>query len=93
VCFVLVRLKHAGLPQLATPRRGFRYDVTFLPIDKAIFQILKILVGGFFPTIQQCGVLEKTRNNKICYFHGGCFIFVRNQWTNDCTTIKEGIAK
>jgi hypothetical protein len=38
-------------------------------------------------------VLEKTRNNKICYFHGGCFIFVRNQWTNDCTTIEEGIAE
>jgi hypothetical protein len=90
----LVRLKHAGLPQLAIFRKGFRYDVTFLPIDKAIFQILKILVGGFFHyhlTVR--GVLEKTRNNKICYFHGGCFIFVRNQWTNDCTTIEEGIAE
>jgi len=39
-----------GLPQHATPRRGFESDVTSSPIDTKLFQILKILVGGFFTT-------------------------------------------
>jgi hypothetical protein len=68
-----------GLPQHATPRRGFESDVTHSPIDTIVFQILKILVGGFFPITTWGGASTKNRNNKICYFHGGCFIFVRNQ--------------
>ena len=30
-------------------RRGFLHDVTYSPINTKLFQILKILVGGFFP--------------------------------------------
>jgi hypothetical protein len=58
---------------------GFLLEVTHPPINTIVFQILKILVGGFFPIPQPGGVLTKTRNNKICYFGGGCFIFVINQ--------------
>jgi hypothetical protein len=74
---------------LPNSRRGFLDDVTYSPIDTIVFQILKILVGGFFPIPQPGGGSLKNRNNKICYFGGGCFIFVRNQQENDCTTIKE----
>jgi hypothetical protein len=80
VCvLVLVRVKAGGTPQPAKDLRGFQYDVTSPPINTKLFQILKILVGGFFPIAQPGGASTKTRNNKICYFHGGCFIFVRNQ--------------
>jgi hypothetical protein len=51
-----------GLPQLATALTGFQYDVTFPPINTIVFQILKILVGGFFSIPQTRGrLIEKQK--------------------------------
>jgi hypothetical protein len=56
---VLVSVKAGGTPQPAKNLRGFQYDVTFPPINTIVFQILKILVGGFFPITTWGGVLIK----------------------------------
>jgi hypothetical protein len=69
-------LANGGVTRLPQFFVGFLLEVTHPPIHK---KFLKILKGGFFPIPQPGGVLTKTRNNKICYFGGGCFIFVINQ--------------
>jgi len=67
------------LPQLAKFPVGNQLDVSYSPMPIKVFQILKILVGASFQSIDRVGHINKNRNNKICYFHGGCFIFVRNE--------------
>jgi len=58
---VLVSVKAGGTPQPAKNLRGFQYDVTFPPINTIVFQILKILVGGFFPITQPGGASTKNK--------------------------------
>jgi hypothetical protein len=57
VCFGFWFTASGVLPQLAKFPKGFQLDVSHSPMHIIVFQILKILVGGFFTIAQQGGVL------------------------------------
>jgi len=71
---------------------GLLLEVTSPPIDTIVFLNFENFGGGLFlQFLNWWGWLIKNRNNKICYFGGGCFIFVRNQY--DCQMIVQRLKK